>query len=541
MQIFHLFALIALIGLSSVTQASSYLSKEIKREFASEILPIKSLLPGYQRNVFDAPRFAVAEFRIADEDLRHWSQAFAEILRYRIQYVPGSRLYMPAPYYTHVDAGIVTDEDRPLVTRPKAFRTLYDSLGIDTVLTGQIETRGSKFALTVELVETKSAKVLAKRKWSFAEDRLPDVITIITKWVYEFHQIKLTSQEMEYIEDRSAIEIDAIETFLDNYHSLVKLEGLLQTQKVESLYDDHPNFPLLAVYRLHTRKYGQNLDEAYQNLELYKEIRSRFVGHAGVELESYRVMEIESMPKHEVSSRLTRLRDLVVRNPQDPTMMIVYADALIQNGQTFEGIGILLEVTDRWPGQYRGWWSLGWALNQHAWQVRGNDIWRNVPVKAQEVYTLLSDYSNLAVDKALSLNPYSPNLWNMKLNAIGSKDGFTDELLEVFDKAAEIAPRNRLIYENAMNYSLARWGGHASARLHIIETAEKNNPDSPAWLQSLKKRHVVDLDNWQKRLGTSAIENFIKAILDHPSGKYIGAVVIIVVLFVVFQMGRRSA
>ena len=78
------------------------------------------------------------------------------------------------------------------------------------------------------------------------------------------------------------------------------------------------------------------------------------------------------------------------------------------------------------------------------------------------------------------------------------------------------------------------------ARKHIIEIAEKNNAGA-FWVENMKKRHVVDLDNWEKRLGTSEIEIFIKEILDHPYGKYIGAIVALMILSLVFYMGQSSA
>ena len=116
-------------------------------------------------------------------------------------------------------------------------------------------------------------------------------------------------------------------------------------------------------------------------------------------------MEIEALTKHEVSWRLDKMRKLVVANPNDPTIMFNYADALIKNGETYEGIAIMLETVQRWPEQYRVWWSLGWALNRHAWQVRGNSVWREVPKRAQQEFTALSLLADKVVDKALELNP----------------------------------------------------------------------------------------------------------------------------------------
>ena len=112
-QITAAFVFTAYLG---TAQAYSYLGEQIEKAFKDELYPIKSVLPSYRRPRFNAPKFVVAEFRTAADGLHVWSQAVAEILTYRIQYVPGVRLYMPAPYNNHVDAGADVAEERPLLT-----------------------------------------------------------------------------------------------------------------------------------------------------------------------------------------------------------------------------------------------------------------------------------------------------------------------------------------------------------------------------------------------------------------------------------------
>lgn len=535
-------AALVLLLCGNAAQAYSQLAEKVRHQLGNEYYPIERVLPDYQKPRTDAPRFAVAEFRAGSEDLKLWSQAIGEILTYRIQYVPGSRLYMPAPYNRHVDAGIDFDvnEDRPLLTGAAEFGNLHRALGIDTVLTGEVRSEGENLVLAVELVDAKSGEQKARRAWKFAETRLPDLLIKTTKWVYQTLGVELTQNELAYVEDRTSLEYDAVRAFVDNYRAIYRLDTPLRSEKIRKLHEDYPNLPLMSAYALHARPPARNLDEAYRKLEHSEEIRFRYAGNAGVELESYRVIEIEGLPRHEVSKRLHQMRKLVARNPQDPTIMIVFSDALVKNGETLEGISVGLEAIERWPGNYRAWWSLGWSLNRHAWQVRGDSIWRDVPDRAKGQFTLFSEYSDQAVDQALSMNPYAPMLWSMKINSMGSKDGYSSELMKTFDKAIEVGPRNRWAYENALNYATGKWGGNASARKHIIEVAEQNNPGA-AWVEAMKKRHVVDLDNWQQRLGTSPVEIFIKEILDHPSGKFIGAIVIIMVLVLVFQLGRKWA
>ncbi len=79
----------------------------------------------------------------------------------------------------------------------------------------------------------------------------------------------------------------------------------------------------------------------------------------------------------------------------------------------------------------------------------------------------------------------------MKIKAVGSRDGFTDEIIELFDRAVEVGPTNRLPYDVAIIYADNRWGGNPTARNHIIKTAEKNNPDAP-WGEAMKRDNAED-------------------------------------------------
>ncbi len=491
MRFFQGLTALAFVFCTNTLQASTSVTEQVKKVLADELYPVTSVLPDYQRPRKDAPRFAVAEFRTVSDDRRVWSQAVSEILRYRIQYVPAVRLFMPAPYYTHVDAQQDKGEDRPLLTSTDAFNKLNQTLGIDKVLTGQVGFSANKIALTAQLVKVESGKTLYQRDWSFPAEELPAVLIEICKWVYRELGVKLTPAEMAYLEDPETMEYDAIEAFIANYTTISRLQGPLRRDKIRQLQEAHPNFVLLAIYALHNRTYARNLDDAYSNLDLYENLRNLHAGNAGVALESFRVMEVKALPKHKVARQLDKLKRLAGANSQDPTIMINCGDALVKNGDTHEAVTVMLEAAERWPDQYRTWWSLGWALNEHAWQIRGSSTWRDVPARARDEFKALTLLSDKAVDNALTLNSAHGGLWGMKINSLGSRDGFTEELLETFDKAIKLAPQMQYVYSTAMNYATDRWGGNAVARAHILETAETHNPDA-SWVEVMKREHGGD-------------------------------------------------
>lgn len=505
-----LFAIVFML-FANVVAASTSISDQVKRLLEDELYPVSSVLPRYQRPPENAPRFAVAEFRTVSEDRRIWSQAVSEILRYRIQYVPGVRLTMPAPYNTHADAQAEEGLDRPLLTDTQSFKGLQQTLGIEKVLTGRVDFSGNKIALDVDLVNAASGKVFRQRDWSFPADELPAVLIEVSVWVYRELGVKLTAEEAAYLEDPKTLTQGATEDFIANYEGLTRLNKPLRRDKIRQLREDHPNFTMLAIYALHSRAFARNLDDAYQNLDFYEGLRSTYRGNAGVALETFRVMEISALPKHKVAGRLNKMKDLAGANPQDPTIMISCASALVDNGATHEAIALLLEAVERWPEQYRAWWTLGWALWSHGWQIRGDSYWRDVPERAKKEFKALMILANKALDEALARNERSSGLWGMKIKAVGSRDGFTDEIIELFDRAVEIGPKNRFPYDVAINYSDNRWGGNPVARTHIIRTAEKNNPDA-TWVEVMKREYAEDSVSTPAKSFLDDLKNFIKAI-----------------------------
>ena len=524
---------------ANVSHASVALTEQIKLELIDELYPISNVVPGYRRPENEAPKFAIAEFRAGSDELKNWSQAISEILRYRIQYVPGVRLVMPAAYNMAVDSGVNTRANRPLLVNQSHFLNLKKALDIQHVLTGEVSRRGSDIVLLVEMVNAGTGETSSQKKWEFPQQQLADTIIDISTWIYATLSVDLSKDELAYLNDRETLSNAAIEAFVENYSEFPKLNPVLRREKINQLLKQHPEFTLLSVYALHNRAYANNLDEAYKNIELYKHIKSLNPGNVGVELEIYHALDVGVMPKHEIAARLNGMKRLVLENPQSAPMMLGLADVLVKNGDTVSAISVMLEAVARWPQNYRAWWSLGWALNQHAWQVRGGSFWRDVPERAKKKFKTLTPLANQIIDIALSLNKLNPSLWNMKLKALGSVDGFSEELLSVFNEAARLAPKRKSIYSSALNYSGENWGGNREARRHIIEMAEKNNPGQ-GWPEIMRSQNAEDFGRPKRSRNVSSVEQYFWDLLDKPYGSKVIVFVIIFLLWIVFLLGRWS-
>jgi len=529
-----------LLLISGASLASAPVQEQVRNALEDDLYPFTTIVPGYQRPATNPAKIAVAEFRVSDDKLVNWSQAISEIIRYRIQYIPDSRLYMPAPFQIYSDANIKTGSAQPLLTSRSAFQNLNHSLGIETVLTGSVELNGKQFTLTTELVNLESDNITLQKEWTFTSQQLPDVLIKISQWVDDTLGVKLTKQQQSYLSNAKTLNAQAIQDFISLHAELKELKGPLRRDKINPLQQQYPDFLMFAIYALNNRVYARNLDDAYTNLELYKKLRSLFHGNAGLELESYRAMEIETLPKHKVTERLNGLKTLIKNNPHDPVFMIVYADGLINNGNSIDGLATLLEVIDRWPNHYRAWWSLGWGLNKHAWQIRGNSMWRDVPKLAKKQFSALSLLANLAIDEALTLNPNSAQLWNLKIRTLGATDGYSVELMRAFEKAAELSPSTKQIYSNALNFAGENWRGPAEARRHIIELAIQNNPDK-SWPQKFKQRHISDFELPELKPDATEIDRLLMELINHPDAWKLLIIIIGAFTWFVYVLGKKSA
>jgi hypothetical protein len=540
MSIRQLVALLALFVISAPVAADDEFIRQVRHEFAGELYPLDKLMPGYERPSVTAPSFAVGDFLTDDDALRDWSFAIGDILRWRIQYVPTVKLTMPSAYYTALDTGVDRDEFDPVMATPAHFNGLRRAMGIETVLTGTLARDGEEFTIDAALVVSESGEQRVARSWHATLEQLPAVLIEISGWVYDELGVELDTAERAYLEDRSTLTSAAIAAYAENYADLNLTELVVRQDLLVTLREAHPKFTLFGLYTLHAKSYPTNLREARANLEMSYQAREDFPGHAGIALESYRSMDLNSLEEHEIERRRNGLRDLVVANPDDPMIMINFANTWGDQGDIHEGISINLEIAERWPDNYRAWWTLGWLVSRHAWQVRGETMWSEIPQDARDTFKLMSFLSDQIIDKALVMNNKHGALWVMKLSGIGSNGGYSSELMATFEAAAAVAPTHEPIYATTLNFSQNKWGGNAAARRRVIELAGENNPDA-AWPRFMRQAHEADFLGLEGLADAVKDEFEVRRILENPLfWKLLFFVVTAVIVVSIYVSVRRA-
>ncbi len=531
--------LLVLFGTIAEALASDRFVRQVRHEFAGELFPMERLAPGYERPAEAVPSLAIGDFLTEDEALRDTRFAIGDLMRYRVQYVPTNRLTMPSPYYTALDAGVDRDFYDPVLGTPEHFQGLRKAMGIENILTGSLKQDGNVFLIETQLVDAASGEELARSSWRAPEGQLAATLIDISSWVYDQLGVELSDFQRAYLDDASTLTPEALQAYIDNYIDLNMSELVVRQDVLVELREAHPALTMFQLYALHAKSFPTNLREARENLEISNQARENFPGHAGIALESYRTLEVTALEEYELERRLNGLRDLVVANPNDPMIMINYANAWGEQGDIHEGISVALEIVERWPDNYRGWWTLGWLVSRHAWQVRGETLWAEVPEPARKTFQLMSFLSDQIIDKALTMNDKNGGLWVMKLSGIGSNGGYSSELIATFDHAAELSPNHEPIYATALNFSQNKWGGNAAARRHIIETAEANNPDA-AWPSFMRSVHQADFEGLEGLADALKDEAEVRRILENPLFWKIlfGLIVLIVIVSANISMRR---
>lgn len=511
----RLLAAVSILLAASHVTADEALIREVRHEFAGMLPAMDRVVPGYERPTTKAPSLAVGDFLPADRSVRSWSFAIGRTLRRRINYVPTVKLKMPHPTFTGIDTGVETDPEATLLPTLAHFRGLRDTLGIETVLTGELRQDGDYFVIDAALVDSGTGEARAEKTWRATPESVPAAIVGISIWTYDELGVALSPDERTYVEDPTTLRPEALIAFVENLDDLSYSDAAARQALAAELRTKHPHFVPFVTYEMYARNYPTNLAEVREQLEGAQQARRDFPGHAGVASSSYAHSPFRSLGAAQKRSHVEALRALVLENPQDPMMPVELAVTFGKDGDYLSALTVILEATERWPDYYRTWWVLGDLLNERSWQVRGNTRWAEVPREAQERFMLLSFVADRVMDKAIAMHGRNGMLWHSKVKGIGSREGFSERLMAAFEEGVQVAPTYEPLYASTLNYAQNKWGGNAAARRRIITLAEENNPDA-AWPRFLRSYHEADFAGLEGIAEALTDEFKTRRILENP-------------------------
>jgi tetratricopeptide (TPR) repeat protein len=291
--------------------------------------------------------------------------------------------------------------------------------------------------------------------------------------------VKLDRTSRNYLSKLTPETSRELEQFVLLLSFLREATGNLRSDLAKQFLDGGAYFPAAAALYIHYLDSGKDLNAYLKRLD---DVGKRFPSDAGIQLSVATAVGYKATGTLR-RDMIKRLQSLVKENPNDPTSITSLAELLNEDYQHFEAMTLCEEAIKRWPNLYRVWWTTSYVINHYAGYLRGMKSWSEVSSKGKRLWHPLRDLAYQAVNRAIELHPYVPQLWVQKMYAISE---YSQEMMNCFYKAIEYGPHYDRAYIAALIFTMPQWGGSAEAQQEVYDIALKNNPYAP-WLEKIKR------------------------------------------------------
>lgn len=469
-----------LLAASPAADAATSFLRQLESVIEDPIPPLSEVLPGYSPGIA-SPGVVVADLEVRDGTQRYWGMLIGQILRWELLHADKPALRVPDfnTYYQDATGSEIPQGD---IGRSVASAGLAAKrLGLSHLLSGSVAVADDKFDMEITLRKAESGDVVETYRLTGPLNQFPQNLnTILQRTAIALGTPKAAGGGVPF-SGQTLVKI--AEAFTDDHAE--------RKAHMRKLWLDGVATPLIAAHYLRHLDVGNDLDDYFKRIE---QVREMFPGEPGIEFIVARYIGYRDRPRL-YDTKVARLKKIVANRPHDPTPMLVLCDTLGENGYTLEAISIGRELVQRYPENYRAWWSMGASLMNHAWQLRGTNYWKDVPAKGQRQFPMLKDLGARAMDKALALNDHNSRLWSSKMWAIG--DYNNSEFMQAFVTATRLDPKNRHAYEMAINYTLPQWGGSFDAQDDVLALARKHIDDDQ-WLDYIERTYIGKRPFWYK-------------------------------------------
>jgi len=451
--------------------------------FEDPLPPLSEVLPGYVRPTQGTPSLVVADLDSTNEDKEPWGNVIGRVLRRKIMFSPKVILRMPDIQTLREEAWSNGMPQGDVLRSLNSIKLVGRRLGIENALTGNVEIKETRFTLSLHLRKLPSGEIYKRLDYAGNVSELPEVLSVAAQDVYKSLGVKIDQKTKQYLSIRSPATFDDLKDFV---HVMPKLKNIGKQEafvEVTKLMDKPIFAPAAASLLLYYMEPDKDLHVYMKRLD---KVYSAYPDDAGIELVIASYMGYKDTPDL-VKNKIIRFQKIIRENPQEISAMLKYSDFLTEYGYTLAAFTVCKEALQRWPEQYRVWWSLSYMLIEHAFRTRGTNFWKDVPDKGKRIFPPMRALAERAADRALQVNQDIANLWAIKTRTI---TGYSPEMLASFHKAIQIDPHNQYAYDTALCFSTPQWGGSYEAQQEIWELAAKNNPGQP-WLKEIREKYMT--------------------------------------------------
>lgn len=414
------------------------------------------------------PGIVIADFAdISDSDYR-WGLAIAELLRAALADLPGRALTQPAMSWEQLDfdcwhAGYQREQ------RLRDFAQLQrlgQRYGLRQGLLGEVAVDGDWLTVNLTALDLISRQELQRHSFTVSDpEQLSAALAQTIAWLAALLAQPLSELEQE----RLAATLPA--AALMDFAALISALYADRFEEAQTLAESLHGSGLIAAevhyYRLHEiGQRPQQIDQHYHWIEQ----------HCGnhIELLSACADQHEAHDSEAMQQAIAnRLHQLLRQQPDHAALARLCFIQSYRAGEIAASVRLVLAYVQTYPGHYLGWQWCAELLHELGWEYRGGEYWQQIEEDDQIVFAGLLDLAIQAADIALQQHPDSPWAINERMRL---ENGCTQTLWDLFNRGSQLAPHYEILYENALNFCMPRWGGNPSLQFEIIARAIDANP-----------------------------------------------------------------
>ncbi len=498
-------------GISLDIKKTEYLNAVIST-VDSSLPDIESVVPGYKPTKINRHKILINNFHGDKKDEFALGYALGEVLRFDVSSYAGDKLYMPGYYLFARDWNAVfyhVNNKNSLA----GIDQLAKMWGVNYAVSGTIKIIEGKYKWKLNIIEVNSNKIVNSKNWEGGLSNISYALNQARKHIlltFLGNNAKGTGMfSMSSINDFDSLEKygEFLVYRLDNDFEAVSARAL-------ELWESGFRKPAVGVSLMHKLTPRKDTPDFYGNM--MSSIENAF-DHPHL-----KTLNLYKRAYHDTGTRrkfyIDKLSQLVEAHPDDPIMLISLAWILAKRGYELKAFALTNEVISRWPELHRGWEVASSAAFKYSWFIRGNDYWKDVSVKAKQQFLALQKLADVAAENCYSASGGHPTCIIAKMLA---QNGYSYELLQLFNEIIEIEPHNYYAYSIPLDFSARKWGGSVKKQEYILEKARLNNPDAD-WVEDMRKELAPDV-----KVPTSPILVFMLIIIA------------LIVLFVGFILYRK--
>ncbi len=501
--------ILLLISVPSQSEDRPLFASELRSDISSvlgrSLLPIEDILPSLPPNVLNPPSLCVGFLKTESSDSLYWGGTIGTILRWKITYTPHVLLLSMPVSATDFRYDLCAPGEKweRLGEDLDSLARAYDVYGIRHALTGNVKISEASFQLDLHLWELPSRKEEKVFEYHGLLAVLPRTLSEASLAILEAVGVTLADDSKKYVSALTPDTYEQLRKFVEVWTAADQgqEEGVYEVR--EALWNDARNLPMLSLPYCHSLADHQP-ELAGDYVVRLRGILERFPDHTGVQGVVAKFLPTEDNPQ--ISKEKLELRRLAaLESPMDAQALGALAEGLYEEERNLlDSVSVITAALERFPRNYRFWWSLAYILNRAAADTRGSSMYGDINPDDREQFPLLNAKAALAVERGLQINPNSVGLWHMRMRVIGIEMGANQEFMEAFDRVIQIDPQYQAAYRTAFNYIGSEWGGTIQDQIKVIQAVVRNIPQDEWLLSRLIHQTNSDIEEIEETPGQSA-------------------------------------